>query len=231
MPQDGMEIVSHVAAVRLAGGEPVILRNDNEPGVIEKLEIQGMLFSGGGDIRASRYGGNEVLANERLNPQRDAFEFALMEYALERRFPIFAVCRGMQVANVVLGGTLIEDLRHHLGANYHLPHHQKRDADLPPGAYAHEIAIRPGALLQELAESERIAVNSFHHQAIGKLASTLQITARADDDVIEAVELINTVGEERNGGFFIGLQWHPEGLPGDRLSQLLYRHFVNACKV
>src|SRR5581483_2102989 len=153
---DASEARRHLTAVEAAGGEPILLRITMDPlSVIQEFGLRGIVFSGGGDVSASQYGGNEILANEGTDPRRDAFEIPLMKEAFGLRMPILAVCRGMQLANVVLGGTLIEDLRNHFGAHYRLPHRQVQDADLPRDSYAHEITITPGTVLHELAEAER----------------------------------------------------------------------------
>jgi putative glutamine amidotransferase len=231
IPTLEMEITGHQRALKRAGAEPVILRNDMDPlGVIDELGLRGIVFSGGGDIDAAQYGGDERLANDRVNPQRDAFELALMEHVFESALPVLAICRGMQVANVLLGGTLIEDIRHHLGTDYALPHHQVKDAGLMRTAYAHEIAVASGTMLYELVGAAYVPINSFHHQALGRVAPALHATARSSDGVIEAVEFApGYVSANGRRGFFIGVQWHPEVLSDDLLSQHLFMQFMAAC--
>jgi putative glutamine amidotransferase len=231
VPTDDMEVTRHRRTLEREGAEPIILKNTMDPlRVVEEFGLRGVVFSGGGDVSATRYAGDEKLANSGVDPQRDAFEFALMAYMFACALPVLAVCRGMQIANVLLGGTLIEDIRHHLGAGHALPHHQVKDAGMTRAAYAHEIAVASGTVLHEIAGVERVAINSFHHQALGKIAQALQVTAHADDGVVEAVEF---APDYANGcrGFFIGVQWHPEALPEDRLSQGLYMRFVDACVI
>jgi putative glutamine amidotransferase len=205
--------------------------------VIKELDLRGIVFSGGGDVEASRYDGDAELANQGVNPLRDDFEFALMNSAFSRKFPVLAVCRGVQLANVVLGGTLIEDLRHHLGENYLMPHHQVREAGRSRDDYGHEVNIVPGTQLHEIVQSQTIEVNSLHHQAIRTLAPGLRVAALADDGTIEAVEFIAggsrlSEKEEENPerGFFIGVQWHPELLREDDVSRRLYARFVEVCE-
>jgi putative glutamine amidotransferase len=132
----------------------------------------------------------------------------------------------MQIANVLLGGTLIEDIRHRLGTEHALPHHQVKDSGLAPTVYAHEITITSGTVLREFVGAERVAINSFHHQAIGKVAPALYVTGRADDGVIEAVELAKPL---EDSGYFLGVQWHPEWLPEDPTTHRIYAHLVRTC--
>jgi len=226
MPPPDMGVAQHCAILGRLGIEPIVLRKDMNPlTVIEKFELQGLIFSGGGDIAAGAYGGDESFIRN-LDFRRDVFEFALMERAFEIDLPVLAVCRGMQVANVVLGGTLIEDLRDYHGSAYTLIHDQAGEAQLPYDSYAHEVTIVPATMLYDIVGSERIRVNSLHHQAIGELASGLRITARSDDGVIEAIEFAEP-SEER--AFFLGVQWHPEWIPDDSVSHSLYARLIHVC--
>lgn len=219
MPSPDIGVTRHCAILETLGVEPVILRKDMNPlNVIEQFALRGLVFSGGGDIAAGAYGGDESRIRD-LDFRRDIFEFALMERALEIGLPVLAVCRGMQVANVLLGGTLIEDLRHHMGDAYKLMHDQSGEAQLPYDAYAHDVTIEPGTILHDIIGIEHIQVNSLHHQGIGELASGLRVTAQSDDNVIEAIEFAESSEAK---GFFLGVQWHPEWIPADAVSQALY---------
>jgi putative glutamine amidotransferase len=159
-----------------------------------------------------------------VNQQRDDFEFLLVRETFERGLPVLAVCRGMQVVNVALGGTLITDLRSTTASENFLAHHQINDTELHYEDYAHDIAITSGSLLQEILGTQHCAVNSFHHQAIDTLSSDLHPVARSSDGVIEAVEF-----KKPGKGFFIGLQWHPEVIAQDPLTVRLYQYFGRTC--
>jgi putative glutamine amidotransferase len=214
--------VQHCLALKRLGAEVVLLRNDmRTQNLIGDLDLNGLVFSGGGDVAPGSYGGDEALARSDVDFRRDAFEFALMGSALAARLPILATCRGMEVANVVLGGTLIEDLRYSLGERYTVSHHQVDENGLPFDAYAHEVTVAPRSLLSEIVQSSMLRVNSIHHQAIGEVGKGLRSVAHSVDGVIEAVEFFD------RRSFFVGVQWHPEWLPDDRASQLLYARLTS----
>jgi putative glutamine amidotransferase len=223
--RDDPEVNRHVSALSDFKAQSVVLPKDLDPfGLIDRLGLTGLLFTGGGDLNALRYGGEPSLANDRVDDDRDAFELTLMQEALDAELPVLCVCRGLQVANVALGGTLIEDLPNYLGAAYSVRHHQRRDTGLDTSAYAHEVSVIQDTTLYEIVKSQRIMVNSFHHQAIGMSAPRLSVQARADDGVIEAV------GLDRYPTFFLGLQWHPELLwERDQHSARIYERFVLEC--
>jgi putative glutamine amidotransferase len=236
MPVPDAGVLGHCDLLERCGAQSVILHCNMDPVlVIEELDLHGIVFSGGGDVEASRYDGNAELANQGVNSLRDDFEFALMNLAFSRKLPVLAVCRGVQLANVVLGGTLIEDLPHHFGENYRIMHHQVREAGRSRDEYCHEANIVSGTQLYEILQSQTIEVNSLHHQAIRTLAPELRVAALAEDGTIEAVEFITdgsplSEEEDPGHGFFIGVQWHPELLRGNGVSRRLYAYFVGACR-
>jgi len=220
-----MGATRHCAALQGAGAQPIILRNDMDPlSVIVELGLCGLVFSGGGDIAAGSYGGDESLVRDDIDFRRDTFEFALMERALAEGLPVLAACRGMHVLNVVLDGTLIEDLRRCMGANYQVMHDQVRDCGLPYNAYVHDVIVAPNALLYEIAAAKRFPVNSMHHQAIAELGKGLHAVAHSEDGVIEAVEL------DGYSNFFVGVQWHPEWIPEDAVSRRLYTRLLRGAQ-
>jgi putative glutamine amidotransferase len=225
MPTPDMGVTQHCAILKKLGVTPVILRNDDNPlEAIREFRLDGIIFSGGGDVAPGSYGGDSRFAQE-VDFRRDAFESALMERAFKQKLPIFAICRGMQLANVIFEGTLVEDLRERMGAAYSIVHDQVGEVQLPYYAYAHDIKIMPDTLLYSITENYYLRVNSIHHQAIDELASVFKVTARAADGIIEAIEL-----QGNNDSFFLGVQWHPEWLPGDPSSQRLYARFLWECK-
>jgi putative glutamine amidotransferase len=211
------EVKRHCAVLRDVGAEPVVLSPDDNPtGSLGENALQGVVFSGGGDVSALYYGGREDLANDRIDPRRDEFEILLMQECLTREIPTLAVCRGMELANVILGGTLIEDLREHFGTSYIIAHHQVKESGIQPTTPTHRVS---------LVHDTRLRANSLHHQAIRKLAPGLRACALADDGTIEAVEL------EAERPFFFGVQWHPEALhPKDVPSTRIYSAFLRAAK-
>ncbi len=157
-----------------------------------------------------------------LEPDRDAFEFALLLAAREARLPVFGICRGLQVMNVALGGTLVQDIGLQLSGT--LPH----TILTPPCAIAHEVWISKGsrlsALMQDkMVDADTCSVNSRHHQSIKKVAPGFDVTATAPDGVIEAIECGNST-------FCLGVQWHPENFWRTGEFRPLFEGFIEACR-
>ncbi len=191
----------YVHAVAAAGAVPVILAPGpaaSRPGYVDS--VTALVLSGGIDINPTRYSQAPHPSVTQISDERDEFELGLLAEGLERRLPILAICRGLQLLNVHLGGTLVQDLPSTCPS---LVSHN--DPARPRTDYAHGIRVADGCRLHTLTGRERFAVNSFHHQAVDRLAPGLTATAWADDDVIEAVEL---VGDR----WVVGVQWHPESL-------------------
>lgn len=177
-----------------------------------------LLLTGGGDLDPSYYG---KLADEtcfEIDPKRDLLEFALIERALSRGIPIFGVCRGLQILNVALGGTLIVDLSKEFGEIIH------RDNTSFEDTY-HRIIVLENTLLSDVTNSEHFLVNSRHHQAIDKLSQHLRATAYTSDGIVEAIEWQNAP----NDSFLIAVQWHPERLDHSS-SQALAEAFLVSIK-
>lgn len=188
----------YVHSVTAAGGIPVILapgRAGAEPSYLERFD--GLVLSGGADLRTETYGQSATAELRWPSQERDEFEIGLVGRALEIELPMLAICRGLQVLNVALGGTLIQDLPSVVGDRI-----SHDDLERPRHALAHDVTLSPSSCLTRLLSKKQIDVNSFHHQAIDRLAPELVAIAHADDGVIEAVEL-----EERS---VLGVQWHPE---------------------
>ena len=193
----------YTGAILRAGGEPVVVSCDTES--IEGFD--GLLLSGGGDIAPERFGlyDQDKALIRGLDPARDELELRLAKLAFEEKLPTLGICRGIQVMNVALGGTLLIDIP---------GHSQETDRY----ETSHEVFTAVGSKLWGIV-GPRTAVNSFHHQAVEKIAPELKISAVANDGIIEGIE-----AEE---GFFIGVQWHPECLR-DEASERLFVAFVNA---
>jgi putative glutamine amidotransferase len=185
------------------------------PGLVASFD--GFVLSGGGDVDPALYGGNLDATVHSIDPERDAFERALIPLVLDADKPLFAICRGVQVLNVALGGSLYEDIASAL------PAAQRHDwyPNSPRDYLAHTVEIEPGSRLAEILGTHKLRTNSLHHQAIRQPAPALEVVARTEDGVIEAVEL---PGKR----FAIGVQWHPECLPDEPAMQRLFLEFVNA---
>lgn len=159
---------------------------------------RGLVLPGGEDVDPAFYGERPIPELGQVNPGRDVMEFAALEVALERRIPILAICRGCQVLNVHLGGTLYQDL------NAQRPGALRHRQTEPWYASSHEVTLESDSRLCRLLREPKLSINSFHHQAIKDLGSDLRVVARAEDGLIEAVE------HDDPDRWVIGVQWHPE---------------------
>lgn len=191
----------YTLAVSKAGGIPVIM-----PPLTDKSEIKewletvkpkGILLSGGCDIEPTIYGAKPMPYNGRVSKQRDTYELLLTEVAVENRLPILGICRGIQIINVFFGGTLVQDMEAELGMTKEA-HDQTKETSIG----THKITVRPNTKTYTLLYKEKIFTNSHHHQCIKQLGKGLEITAKSDDGIIEAVENRNKK--------IIGVQFHPE---------------------
>jgi gamma-glutamyl-gamma-aminobutyrate hydrolase PuuD len=219
------EVGRHKRLLESAGANAVILpRGQATASALDRSKLDGLLFSGGGDVAPDLYGGRPDLADNRVDPVRDAGEMTLLWRAFAERIPTLCVCRGMQLANIAFGGTLIEDLPSELGSRYRIKHHQVRELDEPATVATHRIFVQPNSLLHAVTGQASIWTNSLHHQAIRALAPPLEAVGTTPDDVIEAVEL------KARDFYFLGVQWHPESLAGASASESIYSSLVQAAR-
>ena len=192
----------YVRAVESAGGVPIVLPPQCD--AIEELLaiIDGLLLSGGPDVDPVRYGDDYVHPTTYgIDPDRDQFEFDLFNAALSHGIPVFGICRGIQVMNVALGGTLIQDVStEHPGAAQ--VGHRQHERGLEVSAVGHEMSAVDSSPLPIFGNND-LGVNSFHHQAIRELAPDLMPVAHSPDGLVEAVVL-------RGNSEVFGVQWHPE---------------------
>ena len=206
----------YVDAIRRAGGLPVLC-SPGESRVDELLSIvRGVLIIGGGDVEPSRYRSSGHPAVGGVNRERDDFEIGLVRGAVERAIPLFAICRGSQIANVALGGTLIEHVPDEVDGSV-------AHAAANGGFIDHAIAVAPGSKLAAILGVTSCVAPSSHHQAIRTVAPGLVATAHARDGIIEAVEM----PQHR---WFVAVQWHPEDSAArDAVQQRLFDDFVRGC--
>ncbi len=194
----------YLQAVRLAGGVPLVLSpvldmEDNE----HLLGLaQGLVLTGGEDLDPANYGQSPDGAR-RVSPQRDALEFRMLEMALAAGIPVVCICRGIQLLNVALGGTLYQDLATHWGDS--IAHDSFQEFD----QLIHPVRTEGSQRLDEVFETPDFSQNSAHHQGIRDLSPELEPVAWAGDGLIEGVEIKNS------GSWVIGVQWHPERLLED----------------
>lgn len=178
-----------------------------------------LVLGGGADVDPARYG-ERALENGtvQVDPERDSIDFALFEEARRSGAPVLGICRGLQVINVALGGTLVQDIPSERPSEVI---HERTKEDKT--RRDHGVAIAPGTRLAAIAQAPEIAVNSRHHQAIERVAPGLAVSGVASDGVPEAVE---APGEP----WLVAVQWHPENLAGDRASERLFAELVRAVR-
>jgi putative glutamine amidotransferase len=209
-------------SVRRAGGEPTVLDYASHPVAEVVRQFDGILLAGGRDVLPSMYGEAAHGAFAPAEPGRDEYELELVRRALAADLPLFAICRGIQVLNVALGGTLVQDIPTEV--TNALPH----DVREPRVAIAHDVWVTAGTLLERLMRDriesgDELHVNSRHHQAVKQLGAGLVVTGTAPDGVIEAVE-------EPARRFCVGVQWHPENFYRTGEFSPLFEGFVAAAR-
>lgn len=216
----------YVHALRSAGAVPwLIPLIPDDLATLREIynRLDGIFLTGGVDVDPSQYGEAKASYCGRTDPPRDAVEIQLIRWSLEDHKPILAVCRGIQVVNVALGGSLFQDVAAELPGS--LKHDYFPTKERPARDYlAHPVATVSGSRLREYLGPDPVLVNSMHHQAIKRLAPGLKVTATAPDGVIEGVEGMN-------GHYLVGVQWHPEELTeADSGMRRLFTSFVDAAR-
>jgi len=204
---------TYADAVAECGGEPVLMPTGSvSADVVARLD--GMVLAGGADVDPARYGQTAGAHTRVVRPERDAAELAVLEAALTRDLPLLAICRGMQLLNVALGGDLVQHLPDVPGTGCH---------HAGDGVFARrEVRTAPGTKLAQLL-GPTASADCHHHQALGNVAAGLAPAAWAEDGVLEAVE----AGGRR---FCVGVQWHPEAGEGPDKDHRLFGALVDAAK-
>jgi putative glutamine amidotransferase len=217
----------YALAVRDAGGLPFLLPVVPDRAFVREClrRAEGVVLTGGDDLNPAVYRKRTPARLRRTvtldHVERDAVEFAVIDEVFRQKKPLLAVCRGLQMLNVALGGDLIVDVPQEVpGALTHKQMDRKNEV-------VHEVALTPGSLLHRSHRTQALGVNSTHHQAAGRVAPQLRVSARSADGVIEGLEL--TVAEARRGPWLVAVQYHPERL-FDRHPEhaALFRAFVRA---
>ncbi len=194
---------------------PTLLDLSLIPAIVDRVD--GLLLTGGDDVDPYAYGEKLIPGQWRIDPARTTMELALIKEARKQNKPLFAICRGCQMLNVALGGTLYQDIpRQYPNA---IQHHSPNK----PNWYYHEIRIFENTQLWKILKTSHLQVTSSHHQAIKTLASVLQVSSIAEDGMIEAVE-------DPELDFFLGVQWHPETMADDSSSMAILQAFLSHCR-
>jgi putative glutamine amidotransferase len=212
---------AYMQAVLKAGGLPVIIPETVSNADLEGLRqrLDGLLLTGGADVDPLRFNGQPHPKVYGIDEARDEVEINLAQLAASTGWPFLGICRGIQVINVALGGTLFTDIEDQL------PNALKHDYDSTTerALEAHPVKLEAGSALAHILGGRSIKVNSLHHQGIEKIATDLRPIATAPDYLVEAVEL-------RGHPFGMGVQWHPEAMPDSPQMQALFRAFVEAAQ-
>lgn len=217
----GMEKLSvnqeYMECVHRAGGIAVVLPAVKETGMIQKqMElVDGILLSGGGDLASELYNEAPQWEQGYIRPEQDYYELKLVKMAEKMKKPVLGICRGIQVINVAFGGTLYQDLKKEVAQSI------KHDQSAPRHYGSHEVKIKGGGFLGACLP-EKIFVNSYHHQAIKKLAAPFRAVAWTSDGIVEAIEYMGKP-------CIVGVQWHPEMMASHEETMMrdLFDYFVH----
>lgn len=207
----------YVKSLKMAGAQVQWIELDDPVKAAKQaLEWDGLLLPGGQDVNPLRYGQEAIEACGPFHEVRDAGEIAILQEFILTGKPVLGICRGCQLMNVALGGTLIQDIK---------PIQQVNHRDFPNRARGtHHVSLEPGSRLYRILGTRITKVNSLHHQVVDKTGAGLTVTARSPEGFAEAVE-------HGNHPFCVGVQWHPEHMNRLNLTQRkIFKAFVNACK-
>ena len=211
--------IAYISSIREAGGVPILIPNQLTEAEWRDLypHLNGLLFTGGGDINVDLFNGSLHPKVDEVSDERDTLEFAILRQTVQDGKPFLGICRGCQVVNVALGGTLYTHIPDQL------PGAIKHDwyPDIPRNAIAHPVRIEEGSQSAGIFGEPVLQVNSLHHQGIEILASGITAVGHAPDGLVEAVEL-------PDHPFGVAVQWHPEWLTGQKEMRRLFSAFVEA---
>lgn len=214
---------AYLLAVQQAGGVPVPLPPQLDDRALAEIStrLDGLLLTGGGDIDPNAFGEPPHPTLYEVAPSRDRLELTLVRRCISEGTPILAICRGIQLLNVALGGSLYQDVAGDPGTTI------THDQTGPRDQLAHPVKVVSGSFLAQVVERDELLVNSMHHQAVKSLGNGLVAVAYAPDQIIEGVEM-EDAGPRR---FVLGVQWHPEELTQkDPTARALFSAFVEASR-
>ncbi|MEL7434330.1 MAG: gamma-glutamyl-gamma-aminobutyrate hydrolase family protein [Chloroflexota bacterium] len=214
----------NAAVIEEAGGLPVLIPSmvslDTLRQTYERLD--GVLLPGGGDIEPSRYNTEPNTKLFDVSAERDEMEISLAQWAIEDDLPVFGICRGIQVLNVAMGGSLVQDIPTQLETD--LRHSITSPEEEARHKILHDVTVEPDSRLAEILGDTTVPVNSLHHQSLQSVAERAKITAHAPDGIVEGIELPDK-------HFVLAVQWHPEDLvANDARMNNLFTAFVQAAQ-
>jgi putative glutamine amidotransferase len=212
---------SNAVAIEKAGGLPVLIPAKVELATLRAIyeRLDGVLLPGGGDVDPEIYQAEKHATTGNIDDDRDRTEIALTQWAMEDDLPAFGICRGIQVMNVAMGGTLMQDIPSMVDTT--LVHDVP--SSKPRGTLLHEVKLDQDSRLAGIIGQPIVNVNSLHHQSIEKPAPTVRVTGYAPDGVVEAIEV-----PEKH--FIMAVQWHPEDLIDDSRMLNIFTSFVDAAR-
>lgn len=221
--KDGLDMQEkYRKAVEENGGKLIelFITDDNETKLRKLNEIEGLIIPGGADVDPDRYGEGPYYLLEETDPALDAFEYKAVMFCLHKRIPIMGICRGHQIMNVFLAGTMIQDIPSQHKSSIKVDHRKKVKGESQ--VCFHKIIIEEGSMLHKLLNKKEVEVNSLHHQALKDVSPLLKVTAKAEDGIVEAAE-------GTGDGFYLGVQFHPEKLRlKDPLWDVLFKALIDA---
>ncbi|MGN0194792.1 MAG: gamma-glutamyl-gamma-aminobutyrate hydrolase family protein [Pseudoramibacter sp.] len=211
----------YMKGVLAAGGIPVMLPYTEDAAVLRYFarHYDGFLFPGGQDVNPDYYGQTRQTDQDEVCEPLDRMSLALFKEVRQAGRPALGICRGLQLFNVIYGGTLYQDLptEHPTDVN----HHQAPPYDAP----AHRVSVAPGTLLEKIVGVRELPVNSLHHQAIKDVGNGLKVQAVSEDGIVESIS-------DPEGAFLLAVQWHPEcAFESDPKSLALFKALVEACRI
>ena len=219
---------TYVRSMIAGGGIPILVPVSIDLATLRELydESDGVLLTGGDDVDPARFDEAPHEKTAGIDLLRDEVEIAMTQWAAQDDKPLFAICRGIQVLNVALGGSLVQDIPSQWATqNAHPLSHDGNYYGPSRDGVHHMVHVEPDSLLATILGAGDVGTNSFHHQAVGRVAEGLVVTGRSSDGVIEAVEMPGR-------RFLLGVQWHPEEMTLQRDDMLrLFRDFVVAARV
>lgn len=211
---------NYTRSIEEAGGIPLLLpiyKSEADLAYILNT-VDGVLLSGGNDIDPQLYGEIDCGKCGRIVPERDRQDIAIAKYMIQHtEKPLLCICRGIQVLNVAMNGSLYQDL------DSDGPFIQHVKKNYPMNAVTHSVSIEPDSLLYQIFGKNTLGVNSFHHQSVKRIGDRLRVTAKSEDGVIEAIEL---AGAE----FILGVQWHPEKMYDSAEQKQIFTAFIKNAK-
>jgi putative glutamine amidotransferase len=211
----------YLEAIEHSGGILQMLDSNED---IDKFinQADGILLPGGNDVNPMLYGEKRKSQTQSPDDKRDMFELNLIDKAMDKKLPILGICRGLQLLNVKLGGSLYQDIQEEMKGSIRHDWHEENSKPLSRASLVHQLSLDQNSRLHNLIGKDTIEVNSLHHQGIKNLGKNLTATAHSPDGLVEAIEMADYP-------YLVGVQWHPEELYSIPVWRNLIDDFIKAC--